>query len=248
MTLPDQDLPWLITEARNDPDTAQRIVEALAERVETLQRQADELRAENAMLKRTGGQQLSSEHVQRLKTNWRDLRQLAARNGLDRDVVTMMAFSGHAVQLPAPAPFEQTLPLLTAPEEPVSVLKPIYLSHGLWFDSVLAITSKLRLALVNGVSLPLSEDLDWRDARPATALGLARAERVEATLALDELRPPRDVMMVTRRGWVRVMSWALIENYAASGRSLPMPGEDAAATPRPAWPAASRCPPRRSAR
>ena len=57
MSLIDQDLPWMTTEARNDPDTAQQIIEALAGRVQTLQRQTDELRAENALLKRNGGLQ-----------------------------------------------------------------------------------------------------------------------------------------------------------------------------------------------
>jgi DNA gyrase/topoisomerase IV subunit A len=227
MTLLDQDLPWLLSEASNDPETGQRIVEALAQRVQTLQRQSDELRAENAMLKRIGGPNAAGDQVQRLKTNLRDLRQLAARSGLDREVVTMLSFSGYGVQLPAPAPFEQTLPLLTASDEPVSMLKPVYLAHGMWLSSVLAITSSLRLALVGGYSLPLSQNTDWRDARPAAALGLGRAERVEAMMAVDELQPPRDVLMVTRQGWVRVMSWSLVENFAASGQSLPLPGQDA---------------------
>ena len=225
MAILDQDLPWLSAEARNDPDTAQRIIEALTERVQTLQRHTDELRAENALLKRSGAHHASGEQVERLKTNLRDLRQLATRSGLDREVVTLLSFSGQGVQLPAPAPFEQTLPLLTPPEEPVSVLKPLYMAHGMWFGSVMVMTSRLRMALASGINLPISEDLDWREARPATALGLARAERVEAMFALDELRPPRDVLMVTRRGWARVMSWPLVENLAASGQSLTLPGD-----------------------
>lgn len=171
----DQDLPWLLAEARNDPATAQRIIEAFAERVQSLQRQMDELRAENALLKRAGGLQASNELTQRYKTNLRDLRQLAERHQLNRDIVTLMSFTGHAMQWPAPGPIEQTLPLATPPDEPVRDLKPVFLAAGARFGSVLAVTSSARFGLAFGLSLPLSENVDWRDARPAAALGLARA-------------------------------------------------------------------------
>ena len=231
MPLLDQDLPWLATEAHNDPDTAQHIIEAFAERVQSLQRQTDELRAENALLKRTGGLQASNELTQRYKTNLRDLRQLAERNRLDRDVVTLMSFTGHAAQLPAPAPIEQTLPLATSADEPVRDLKPMFLAVGSRFGSLLAVTSSLRFALAFGLSMPLSENTDWRDARPAAALGLVRAERVEATCAVDELHPPKQVILVTRRGWVRLMSWPLVENLSVSGQSITLPIEGDS----PAW-------------
>jgi hypothetical protein len=227
MSLIDQDLPWLTTEARNDPDTAQQIIEAFAGRVQTLQRQTDELRAENAMLKRNGGQQASGEQLQRLKTHLHDLRQLATRRGLDQDVLSLLTFSGVGVQLPAPVPMEQTLSLLTPPDEPIGMHKPLYLAHGTWFGSLLAITSALRMSLVNGIALPVSDNLDWRDAQPATSLGLARAERVEAILPVDELRPPRDILIVSRQGWVRAISWAHAEmlSYSTQAMTLPSVGD-----------------------
>jgi DNA gyrase/topoisomerase IV subunit A len=224
MSLIDQDLPWLTTEARNDPDTAQQIVEALAGRVQTLQRQTDELRAENALLKRNGGQQASSEQLQRLKTHLHDFRQLAIRRGLDQDVVSLITFTGMGMQLPAPAPMEQTLSLLTPPNEPIGMQKPLYLAHSNWFGSLLAITSTLRLSLVNGLSLPVSDRLDWRDARPVTSLGLARAERVEAILRVDELHPPHDILIVSRQGWVRAISWTHAEMLAYSTQTMTLPG------------------------
>lgn len=223
MTQLDTDLPWLNAEAHTDPDTAQQIIAALAERVQTLQRQTDELRADAALLKRSGGQQASLEQLSRLKTNLRDLRQLAARHHLDRDVVTLLSFAGDAVHLPAPAPLEQTLTLLTPPAEPVSALKPIYMTIGNWFGSLLVITSNMRMALIANMGLPISENLDWRDAQHVPILGLARAERVEAALAVDELAPPRDILLVTRRGWVRVISWSHAETLAYSGQSITLP-------------------------
>ncbi len=220
----DLDLTWLTNEARNDPATAQQIVEAFAERVQTLQRQTDELRADNALLKRSGGQQTTVEQVQRLKANLRDMRNLAVRKGLDQDVISMVSFMGHGVQLAAPAPMEQTLTVVTSPEEPVSTLKPICLTGGTWFGSLMAVTSNMRLSLVNGLSLRYSAMLDWHDARPIMGLGLGRAERVEAICSLDELRPPHDMILVTRQGWVRVMSWSHIETMALSGQSMTLPG------------------------
>ncbi|HEY3289002.1 MAG TPA: hypothetical protein VGK87_02635, partial [Anaerolineae bacterium] len=176
----EQDLTWLIDEAGRDSTVAQQIIETFAERVQTLQRQTDELRAENALLKRTGGQQTTIEQVQRLKANLRDFRNLAVRKGLDRDVISMLSFTGYGVQLAAPAPMEQTMSILTPAEESLDTLKPLYLAGGTWFGSLLVITSNVRLALVNGLSLRYSDKLDWRDARPITGLGLGRAERVEA--------------------------------------------------------------------
>ena len=224
MSLIERDLTWLTAEARNDADTAQQIIEALAERVQTLQRQADELRAETALLKRTGGQQTSIEQVSRLKTSLRDLRSLAERKGLNRDVISMVAFSGHGVQLAAPAPLEQTLTVLTSPDEPIDALKPLYLASGTWFGSLLAVTSNVRFAIVNGLSLRYSDKLDWRDARAISGLGLARAERVEAVCALDDLHPPRALLLVTRQGWLRVMSWSHAETILLSGQSMTLPG------------------------
>ncbi|HEY3289242.1 MAG TPA: hypothetical protein VGK87_03855, partial [Anaerolineae bacterium] len=179
--------------------------------------------AENALLKRTGGQQTTIEQVQRLKANLRDFRNLAVRKGLDRDVISMLSFTGYGVQLAAPAPMEQTMSVLTPAEESLDSLKPLYLAGGTWFGSLLVITSNVRLALVNGLSLRYSEKLDWRDARPITGLGLSRAERVEAICGLDELRPPHNILYVTRRGWVRAMSWAHAETVALSGQAMTLP-------------------------
>jgi hypothetical protein len=219
MNFLEQDLPWLTAEARSDPDTAQRIVKALAERAQALQQQADELRAENVLLKRSGSQQ---DQVQRLKTDLRDLRSYAERNGLNRDVVSILAFTGHGLHIPAPAPFEQTLTLTTAPDEPVRDLKPLYLASATRLDSLLVAisgSSGFRLALVNGLGWPLSEGIDWRDARLGM-LSLQRGERIEAACALNELRPPRMIALATRRGWVRAMSWSLVENLTISGQTL----------------------------
>ncbi len=229
MNLLEQDLPWLTTEARQDPDTAQQIIEALADRVQQLQRQSDELRAENVLLKRSGAGAAGQEQVQRLRTDLRDLRSFAERHNLNSDVVSLVSFTGQAMHIPAPAPMEQTLALEVNEGEEVRDLKPLFMSAATRLDALLVITSSFRLTLVNGLSVPMSEDMHWRDARPAVAL--QRGERVEATCAINEMLPPRSVLVVTRGGWMRSMSWALVENLALSGQPLSPPNKGDA----PAW-------------
>jgi DNA gyrase/topoisomerase IV subunit A len=229
MNLLEQDLPWLTTEARNDPDTAQQIIEALAGRVQQLQQQSDELRAENVLLKRSGAGAATQEQVQRLRTDLRDLRTFAERNHLNTDVVSIVSFTGHGLHMPAPAPMEQTLSLGMNEGEEVRDLKPLFMTCATRLDSLLAVTSSFRLVMVNGLSLPISEDTHWRDAKLAIALG--RGERVEAMLAINELLPPHSVLIVTRSGWVRPLSWALVENLALSGQPLSPPNKGDA----PAW-------------
>lgn len=223
MNLLEQDLPWLTAEARNDPDTAQQIIEALTSRTQQLQQQADELRAENVLLKRSGMHQVYHDQVQRLKTDLRDLRTFAERHALNPDVVSLVSFTGHGLHLPAPLAMDQTLSLATSDDEPVRDLKPLFMAGGARLDSLLAMTSSFRLVMANGLSLPLSETMDWRDARPVGALALSRGERIEATCAVNELQPPRSLAVVTRRGWARVLSWSLVENLVIGGQPITAP-------------------------
>jgi hypothetical protein len=232
MALLDRDLPWLINEARADPDAAQRLVEALVRRAQALQQQSDELRAEIAVLKRGGASAPgASEQARRLRVSVRDLRRLARRAGLDLDVVSMITFAGQGLHLPAPAPLDQVLPLAVPEGEPVSALKPLCLAAGRRFGSLLAATSAGRFALANGAGLAFSEAWDWRDAALVEDLGLARAERVEAVVAVDEDQPPPGVALVTRQGWARALSWSHVETLAQSSHGLTWPGQGDA----PVW-------------
>ena len=229
MTLLQQDLPWLVNEARSDPDTAQQIIEALTGRVAQLQHQSDELRAENVLLKRGGSHHAFQDQVQRLRTDLRDLRALAEKANLNPDVVTILSFTGQAVHVLAPLAMDQTLALEMPNGESVRDLRPLFMTSAARLHSFLCLTSSFRLVLVNGLSAPLSEAMRWKDARPA--MPLQRSERVEAACALDELQPPRRLIVVTRRGWVRVMSWSLVENLVVGGQPITSPN----ANDSPAW-------------
>jgi DNA gyrase/topoisomerase IV subunit A len=223
MNLLEQDLPWLTAEGRNDPDTAQQIIEALAGRVQQLQQQADELRTENVLLKRSGSHQVYHDQVQRLKTDLRDLRGLAERHNLNPDVISIVSFTGSGMQIPAPLPIDQTLTLATAEDEPIRDIKPVFMAGATRLDSLLAITSSFRLVMANGLGLPTSDDMRWTDARPIGGLVPQRGERIEALCAANELQPPRRIAIATRQGWVRILSWALVENLVISGQSLTPP-------------------------
>jgi DNA gyrase/topoisomerase IV subunit A len=118
---------------------------------------------------------------------------------------------------------DQTLSLAMADDEPVRDLKPLFMAGGARLDSLLAMTSSFRLVMANGLNLPLSENMDWRDARPIGALALTRGERIEATCAVNELQPPRTLVVVTRRGWVRALSWSLVENLVIGGQPITAP-------------------------
>jgi DNA gyrase/topoisomerase IV subunit A len=221
MNLHEQDLPWLLTEARNDPDTAEQIIAALTGRVQQLQQQSDELRAENVLLKRSGSHRVFQDQVQRLRTDLRDMRVLAEKANLNPDVVTILSFTGHGVHVPAPLPMDQTLTLELQPDESLRDSRPIFMSAATRLDSVLCLTSAFRLVMVNGLSIPISEAMHWKDAR--AVVPLQRGERVEATCAINELRPPNMLILVTRSGWVRALSWSLVENLVISGQPLTLP-------------------------
>ena len=221
MSLLQQDVPWLVSEARNDPDTAQQIIEALSSRVAELQQQTDELRAENVLLKRGGSHHVFQDQVQRLRTDLRDLRTLAEKASLNPDVVTILSFTGHALHLPAPLAMDQTLALELPSGESVRDLRPLFMTSAARLHSVLCLSSSFRLIAINGLSVPLSEAMTWQDARAVVPLG--RGERVEATCVLDELQPPRRLIVVSRRGWVRAMSWQLVENLIVSGQPITPP-------------------------
>lgn len=229
MTLLEQDLPWLVNEARNDPDTAQQIIEALTGRVQQLQHQSDELRAENVLLKRSGSHQVFLEQIQRLRTDLRDMRIMAEKANLNPDVVTIVSFTGHGLHVPAPLAMDQTLLLETSADESVRDLRPLFLSNATRLDSLLCLTSGFRLVMVNGLSVPLSEAMHWKDARPVAPL--QRGERIEATHPINELQPPRMLIIVSRQGWVRALSWSLVENLVMSGQPLTPPNANDA----PVW-------------
>jgi DNA gyrase/topoisomerase IV subunit A len=118
---------------------------------------------------------------------------------------------------------DQTLSLATSDDEPVRDLKPLFMASATRLDSLLVMTSSFRLVMANGLGLPLSENMDWRDARSIGALALARGERIEATCTVNELQPPRMLVVVTRRGWARAMSWSLVENLVIGGQPITPP-------------------------
>jgi DNA gyrase/topoisomerase IV subunit A len=217
MTLLDQDIGWLVSESRNDPDQAQKIVEALVARAQQLQTQTDELHAENVLLKR-GIAGANAEQVQQLKTDLRELRLLADKHGLNADTIAFLNFAGLGLHIHAPAPLDQTLTLELSEGETARDLRPIFISTTTRLDSLIAITSSFQFLRVNNLALPISEAIRWRDAQKVLRLG--KNERVEAMQTFDDLDLPRHLLVVTRMGWVKILSWNVIENIVTTGQSI----------------------------
>ncbi len=215
----------------SDPVAARALIAALAERVRALQQSADALRVDNALLKRAGSGGISQDYVQRLKTDLRDLRTFARKRGLDLETIALLAGSGEGLHIPAPAAMDQTLTIIMPPDRSVRDLRPLTMTPMRRLGSALVLTSAFRLVQLNGLSLAMSEGMDWGDAQGGGALGLARGERIEAACPIDEFDPPHSVAIVTRRGWCRVMPWSVVESLYTSG--LPISPYDA--NDAPAW-------------
>jgi hypothetical protein len=209
----DLDLDALLTEAA-DPAAAQRIIELLHGRVQTLQQFSYELRIALALLQRSGG--AVGADAQRLQTELRDLRRLASRASLDPDTFALLSADGSGLHLPMPAPMEQTLQLEPPTRGALRDLRPLSIAATTRLGSLLALTSGFHLHLFGGLGLPLSEDWRWQNARRAPTT-LARGERFEAMCAVDEFAPPKHVLVVTRSGWCRALPWSVVENLAAGG-------------------------------
>lgn len=224
------DMQALLAET-GDPAVARDIVVALQQRITELQLNSDALRIENALLKRAGGGGISQEYVQRLKADMRELRSHARKHGLDSDTLALIAHTGVGMHVPAPAPMDQTLRVEPPPGQTLRDLRPLMMTVSTQLGGMIALTSNFRLLLINGLSLPVSDRSDWRDARQIGGLGLARGERLDAACAVDEFNPPRQVLVVSRQGWCRALPWSVVESLLASG--LPISPADKADAP--AW-------------
>jgi hypothetical protein len=224
------DVQALLAET-DDPAVARDIIIALRQRINELQLNSDALRIENALLKRAGGGGISHEYVQRLKSDMRELRAHARKRGLDSDTLALIAHNGAGMHVPAPALMDQTLRVEPPAGQSLRDLRPLTMTLSTQLGGMIALTSSFRLLLINGLSLPLSERSDWRDARQIAGLGLARGERIDAVCAVDEFSPPRQVLIVSRQGWCRALPWTVVESLLASG--LPMSPADKADAP--AW-------------
>jgi hypothetical protein len=217
MSEPGGDLESLL-DAAADPEVAREAIAALHARIREQQASSEALRAENVLLKRAGHVGVSLEAVQRLKADYRELRDFARKGGLDQDVLALVSANGQSVLLPEPAALEQTLTVDMGTAS-ARDLRPLHLVPGMRLGSWIALSSAFRLLALPGLALPVSDEMRWHESLLPGALGLPRGEQIEALCALPDT-PPRQLMIVTRQGWVRAMAWSSAENVIASGQAL----------------------------
>jgi DNA gyrase/topoisomerase IV subunit A len=214
-----QDLNWLLNEARNDPDVACQIIEALAGRVDTLQGQVDVARAENILLKRSGQHHIYLDQIQRLKSDLCSYRIYANSKGQNDEVITMITSNGMALQLPRLLTPTNLYSLEHANHDVLRDLRPIHWCANTRLGQILIMLSSGRAFMINGFQLPYSDHSDWAMARKDIAPP-NKNERIEAICALPEGVEARLLVIVTRQGWVKAMPWGLFENMMASDQPL----------------------------
>ncbi len=214
MNTPDLEVPE--SDRTADPATLANYLNDLSMRVSTLQTQSDELRGENVILRRSGIHQIYSAQIDALRTDVRDLISLATRRGLSPHVVRLISSNGMCAQFETPASYEQTLPLDGLTSDAFASLRPVHLACAHALDSVIVVTSKFRLLRATGMGIQTAASSDWRAARAVVAL--RRGEQADCILSVDEAHAPRYVVVVTRMGWVRALSWSAFEQIMHSGQ------------------------------
>jgi hypothetical protein len=213
----------LIAQAE-DPETARLLLTRLAARVAELQSQSDALLAENTLLKRAGSSGVSTDHLQRTRSDLVALRTYAARHGLDADTLLLLASTGEAVHLPGVAPMDQTLQLTPPAGGSLRDLRPLFVLAGTRLSESIVMTSAFRLMPLSGLAAPMSEASRWADAR--RALLLPRGERVDALCSAERVAAPKSLLVVSRTGWTRAIPWTTVDNLLATGQPLTPPDKD----------------------
>ena len=162
--------------------------------------------------------QIYSEQIDTLRTEIRDLHSLAFRNHLDPEVVRLVSNNGLCLQFETPVAYEQTFPLDDLGDDAFGALRPIHLMCCRALDSLVVITSKFRLIRAGGVGLSVANFSTWHGAR--SCITLRPGERAECALAWDDTQPPRHVVIISRMGWVRSLTYSAFEQVLYSGQPL----------------------------
>jgi hypothetical protein len=216
----EQDVEALLAEVRADPAQAEAAISALGERLAQLQARSDDLRAENLVLKRTGAHQIYAGQLDALRSEHRDLLNLAARHKLNPEVCTLATSDGHTLQFDPPAAFEQTLQISGQDDDSFAAMRPAWLLTGRRWHTNIYLTSSFRAIRRKASAYALAPDLDWTHAQSLDANSLRKAERIECGLCVDEFQPPKQMAIVTKLGWVRVLSWSAFDALVYSGQSF----------------------------
>jgi hypothetical protein len=220
-----------LLDAATDLDAARHMIEMLHARMQTLQQNSDQLRAELTLQKRGGGGGASQAQLVRARADLRELRAFARKRNLDGDGLAIVTAAGDGLLVPGLAAMDQTLHIEGLPEDGLRGLRPVFVAPTTRLGELVALTSFFRLVAINALSMRVSQDMDWRASGPIGGPALSKGERIEAICALDTFAPPTHVLIVTTRGWCRGLPWSIAEGLLASGQTI-TPGEKGDV---PAW-------------
>lgn len=219
MSAPGASLDELL-DAATDLDAARQLIEMLHARMQTLQQNSDQLRAELTLQKRGGGGGASLAQLTRARADLRDLRAFARKRNLDGDALAIVTASGDGLLVPGLTAMDQTLAIEGLPEDGLRGLRPVFVAPATRLGELAALTSLFRLVPINALAVRVSQDMDWGASGPIGGLALGKGERIEAICALDTFAPPTHVLIVTTRGWCRALPWGIAEGLLASGQGI----------------------------
>lgn len=226
-----RDLDALLAEARQDPAAADDIIAALLERARDVQRDADALRAENALLRR-GSAQALLEQVERLRGALRDLRGWAPVRALHTREVAVASFTGEALLGPL-ADTARSGARITVPDGgSARDMRPLFACETGRLGQLVAVSTSFHAALIECLAVHSSPTWDWALARPVAAALRTGAARIEAVAPTDELDRRALLAVLTRAGWVKVLPWSTADNLMGAGHPLFRPAEQ---HDTPAW-------------
>lgn len=224
MAMYERDLDSLLTEARQDPSIADDIITALLARVRDVQRDADALRAENALLRR-GSAQALLEQVERLRSALRDVRGWAPVRALHSRELAVVSFTGDALMAPLASVSRADARIRAPGGGSARDLRPVYVCEVGRMGQLVAVSSSFHAALVECLSIDSAPSWDWALARPVAGAVRSGAARIEAIAPTDEIDRRALVVLLTRGGWVKVLPWTTVDNLIGAGQPLFRPSE-----------------------
>jgi DNA gyrase/topoisomerase IV subunit A len=215
------DILWWVQEARKDPTSAPKIVEALAERLVELDTQNESLRDELIRLRASVSEAAPAADTDTLQRRVETLQALLDQQSSTETSVILISDRGHTIRMPL-----SQVRIRLRNDEPaldrgaVLGLRSFVLARP--HDKVLVLTSRGRAARVLVPEIPFLRSGTW-PAEPQ--ITLEAGEHVAVAVALDET--PRFWTVITRRGIVRQFLHVRLQRLLDEGAPVVRPSSRA---------------------
>ena len=234
MPIRQQDVQWWLREIKLHPEVAPTIIRSLAERLEELDHQNEELRAALIKLRRSLSGRVGRSATQPLRqqaTGPRYPRNLSpidqrsqpgralARGVSPSPEFIMLSRSGMGFRAPLDSLERSAQERALTRVTPVLARAPhLIATHSA--DELILLTQKGKGLFVPVRDVPLCMDASQILLQSIPAIRLDSADAIAAVLSFDHLRSSRWITLVTRRGFVRQTILAAMERQATRGDDL----------------------------